>query len=186
MRNLFVAIIASLMFVPCVSGQDDLLAKELDSIEAQYNESQEQSKEDNSTLKKVSTPIPQEEAAQGTFHRTVIKAARNKVKSGELSRRDFMRLRIAMMSPAFRAHAEDFAVIQMAFSDSENVPVTEDGGVDRTAIDWDAIIAFIEKLIPLLIQIIDIFSQMGMDTSHLYDTLHACLFTLDHAKAQQG
>jgi hypothetical protein len=95
--------------------------------------------------------------ARSDFHRALIVAARNRVKAGEMSRRDLMRLRIAMLSPAFAEHAEDLAVIQMSASGSDDVPLDASGQVDRARIDWEAIAAFLERLVPLIIQLIGIF-----------------------------
>ena len=95
--------------------------------------------------------------AETGFHRALIVAGRNRVKSGEMKRGELIRLRVAMLSPAFRDAAEDLAVIQMAASGSDNVPLDAEGQIDRAQIDWDAIIAFLEKLIPLIIKLIGIF-----------------------------
>lgn len=106
----------------------------------------------------VSSPSTvQEEARRSDFHGGMIKAIRSAREKGELTRAKALRLRVALLSPAFRKHAEDLAVIQMAFSGSD-VPVDAQGNIDRAQIDWDAIIEFLERLIPILIQLIEIFS----------------------------
>jgi hypothetical protein len=94
-----------------------------------------------------------ETAAPG-FHRSLIKAGKIAVREGRLRRGELVRLRFAMMSPAFRKNAEDLAVGQMYWSGVGEIPMTPDGAVDRAQIDWDAIIAFLEKLIPLLLKLI--------------------------------
>lgn len=97
--------------------------------------------------------------ATTSFHRALIQAATKAVRDGKMRRADLIRLRVAMLSPAFRQQAEDLAVIQMSASGSDNVPIGDDGKVNRANIDWDALIAFIEKLIPLLLMLIDALSQ---------------------------
>ena len=100
------------------------------------------------------TPLTQVEV-RSDFHRSLVQAAHKMVRDGTLTRAKFVRLRVAMMSPAFRNYAEQLAVIQMAFSNSENVPMTPDGTVDRTAIDWDSLADFLERIIPLILDLIE-------------------------------
>ena len=95
--------------------------------------------------------------AQTGFHRNVIKAAMELHKKGELKRTQVMRLRICMLSPAFRKSAEELAITQMVFSGAEGVPMSTNGVVDKAAIDWDGLIEFLEKLVPIILQIIQIF-----------------------------
>lgn len=95
--------------------------------------------------------IPVAEAAAGdSFHKNVIRAAIKSQKAGKLSRKDLLKLRVAMLSPAFRVHARDLSEVQMYSSgDSAKIPRV-DG-----KIDWDKLFDFIDKLIPLIIQLID-------------------------------
>tara|TARA_R100000152_G_C6774783_1_gene202766 strand:- start:208 stop:630 length:423 start_codon:yes stop_codon:yes gene_type:complete len=98
-----------------------------------------------------------ETEAQTSFHRNVIRAAMELHKKGEIKRGQLMRLRICMLSPAFRQSAEELAITQMVFSGAEGVPMSADGVVDRSQIDWDALLEFLEKLVPIILQIISIF-----------------------------
>jgi len=95
--------------------------------------------------------------AQSQFHRNVIKAAMKLHKDGKLKRSKVLRLRICMLSPAFRNAAEELAITQMVFSGAESVPMDENGIVERANIDWDKLLEFLEKLIPIILQIISIF-----------------------------
>ena len=97
--------------------------------------------------------------AQTPFHRSVIQSAIKASKAGEIRRTDVVRLRVAMMSPAFRQHAEDLAVMQMSASGSDNTPIGADGKVDRASIDWEKLLAFLEKLLPIILQLIDAFGM---------------------------
>ncbi len=99
------------------------------------------------------------EVSEAPFHRAVLKAATELVRKGELRRVDMIRLRVAMLSPGFRKHAEDLAVVQMSASGSDNVPIGDDGRVDRASINWEGLLAFLEKLIPLLLALLDALSQ---------------------------
>ncbi len=98
---------------------------------------------------------------RSAFHKGIVKAARQARKAGTITRGQQTKVQVAMLSPAFRKHAEDLAVIQMAFSGSDEVPMTEAGFVDRAAIDWDGLILFLEKLIPLILQLLEIFGGLG-------------------------
>lgn len=95
--------------------------------------------------------------ADAKFHRVVLKQARKQVKAGKLKRADMVRLRIAMMSPAFRQRAEDLAIIQIASSDDDlfGLPTDENGKIERAKIDWESLGDFIERLIPLILMIIE-------------------------------
>lgn len=103
--------------------------------------------------------VAQQLEASESFHRAVIAAGAKAVRDGQMRRADLIRLRVAMLSPSFRQQAEDLAVIQMSASGSDNVPIGDDGRVDRAKIDWEALAAFLEKLIPLILMLIDALSQ---------------------------
>jgi len=96
-------------------------------------------------------------AIRSDFREAINKASRNLVQSGKITRRESLRLRIAMLSPAFRQHAEELAVIQMYYSGDDGVPMTADGMVDVASIDWEGLIAFLERLIPIIVQLLEIF-----------------------------
>jgi hypothetical protein len=104
------------------------------------------------------------ETSTDKFNRNVIKSAVKAAKDGTITRRDVMRLRVAMLSPAFREQAQQLAIVQMSASGSDAlgsdaVPTDEDGKVIETAIDWDKLLSFIEKLIPILLQLLDAFGE---------------------------
>lgn len=103
----------------------------------------------------VDAPV---EASNG-LHRSVIKAAVKMQKEGKLSRLDLIRLRVAMLSPSFRDRVEDLAVVQILSSPVDEVPfdVSEDGSVDRASIDWDKLMSFLERLVPLILILIKAF-----------------------------
>ena len=87
------------------------------------------------------------------FHKSVVFAIGKQRQAGKLTMRQAVRLRTAMMSPAFRERAKELAVIQMAFSGGE-VPMNEAGFVDQTAIDWEGLATFLERLVPILLQLL--------------------------------
>ena len=97
--------------------------------------------------------------ARGTFRSALGTAIRKAAKEKKITRAEALRLRVAMLSPAFRKHAEDLAVIQMAFSGSDLVPFDAEGRVERGSIDWDAFAAFLERIIPLLL---DLLLKLGV------------------------
>lgn len=108
-----------------------------------------------------STPVvqdtPVESVLGNPFRQALVKSAVAAAKSGKIKRIELIRLRVATMSPAFLEHAQELAIIQMAFSGDE-VPLGEDGSVDEAAIDWDKLASFLEKIIPLILQLIDKFA----------------------------
>ena len=96
-----------------------------------------------------------------SFHREIIRAASKLRVKGELSRAKMIRLRVAMLSPAFRQRAKELAVTQMAFSNSDApIPVNSQGEIDETAIDWDSLADFLERLIPIIVQLMSIFGAL--------------------------
>jgi hypothetical protein len=101
-----------------------------------------------------------EQVRVNKFRQSLLKAADAAAKAGEIKRVDVVRLRVATLSPAFLAQAERLAVIQMAFS-GEEVPTLDDGRIDVAKIDWEGLILFLEKLIPLILKLIDLFAMNG-------------------------
>lgn len=107
-------------------------------------------------------PVPVVEKVKvNKFRQALLKAADSAAKAGEIKRADVVRLRVASLSPAFLQQAERLAVVQMAFSGDE-VPTLDDGRIDVAKIDWDALLAFLEKLIPIILQLIDMFALNGL------------------------
>lgn len=100
--------------------------------------------------------------AERPFHRQVIRSAveASKKPDSGVSRRDVIRLRVAMLSPAFREHAEQLAVTQLFFNGSD-VPMNEDGTVAMEEIKWDSAewMAFLEKLVPILLMLLRMFAK---------------------------
>lgn len=106
---------------------------------------------------KVMTATPETEfievAIGDAFHKNVIKAGVKLRKDGKITRGQMLTLRIAMLSPSFRAKAKELAVIQMNCSDdADKIPRIGEN------IDWEKLFEFIEKLIPLILQLIEIIS----------------------------
>jgi hypothetical protein len=85
------------------------------------------------------------------FHRNLLKAVRAARKSGKIKPAEALRIRAAMLSPAFRAKAEELAKIQMGSSDqADKIPL--DAEVKS---DWDSLADFLERMIPLVLQLIE-------------------------------
>ena len=106
----------------------------------------------------VSFDIPIEEVKDNPFHREVVKAAVAAQRAGKITRIELMKLRVAMLAPAFRERAEDLALTQMAAS-GEEVPfkVADDGSIDRASIPWNDIAAFLERLVPIILMLLKAF-----------------------------
>lgn len=98
-------------------------------------------------------------ASKDRFRRSLLKAIASARKKGEINGRQAIRLRVASFSPAFLERAEELAVVQMVFSGESDdaIPRTDDGKVDKTSIDWDAFASFLERLLPLILQLISAF-----------------------------
>lgn len=83
------------------------------------------------------------------FRSTILKAGEQAVKAGELSRLDLMRLRLATMAPRVLEQIHQAAAEQ----------VLSDGlSASYGAIDWTKLLAFVKELIPLILELIKLFS----------------------------
>ena len=104
-----------------------------------------------------------EELSNNRFRATLLKAADSAARKGEIRRLDVVRLRVASLSPAFVARAQELAVLQMSASgdDLGDLPIGDDGKIEVNRIDWENLLAFIERLIPLILRLIDLFSMNG-------------------------
>jgi hypothetical protein len=87
-------------------------------------------------------------ARRSEFRKTLLTAARKARDSGEISQLQYGRLVVATLRPRELANIEAWA----------HEYAIQDGLATAQAPDWNAIIEFIEKLIPLIIQLIDLFS----------------------------
>jgi hypothetical protein len=110
---------------------------------------------------KKSSDVPVEKS-RSEISVELIKAATTLQKKGEITRLQLVRLRVAMLSPAFRAKVEDLAVIQMAASGEDGpFSVDENGEIVRETIDWAGLAAFLEKLVPLVLALIKAFGGLA-------------------------
>ena len=98
-----------------------------------------------------------EEVSSNKFRSALLKAAQEAAKKGELKRIDVVRLRVATLSPAFLERAQELALVQMSFS-GEEVPTDDNGKIDVSRIDFEKLLDFLERLLPLLLKLLDLFA----------------------------
>jgi hypothetical protein len=98
-----------------------------------------------------------EQVRVNKFRQSLLKAADAAAKAGEIKRADVVRLRVATLSPAFLERAEMLAKVQMSAS-GEDVPLGEDGQIEVR--DWDAFLEFLTKLIPIILELLKMFSMV--------------------------
>lgn len=91
---------------------------------------------------------------RGNFRRTVRRAIREQVRSGAMTRRDGLKLNVAMFSPSFSEQAENLAITQMVFSGDAGLPMNSDGKVERANIDWDKFFEFLKVFLPFLMDLL--------------------------------
>ena len=100
--------------------------------------------------------------AEKPFHRELIRAAVRASKKADsgVSRRDVIRLRVAMLSPAFRESAKELAIVQLYFNGSE-IPTNPDGSIAVGEIKWSSTewMAFLEKLVPIVLMLLKLFAK---------------------------
>jgi hypothetical protein len=97
--------------------------------------------------------------AEEPFRKSLTKAIADARKKGTINFRDAVKLRVAMMSPAFVEKAKELAVTQVAFSgvESDDVPMNADGAIEVEGINWEGLAAFLEKLVPLILALLKAF-----------------------------
>lgn len=101
---------------------------------------------------------PVEVTDKPTIRSAVLKAATVSQKKGDIKRSDLVRLRVAMFSPAFQKKVEDLAVIQISASGEDGpFETSETGEIIRETINWDGLLAFLEKLIPIILSLLSTF-----------------------------
>jgi hypothetical protein len=113
----------------------------------------------------VASPIPAPFVAQSvietkqSFRRAFVKAVSAARKKGEVSARQAIQLRVASFSPAFLDRVEQLCVVQMAFSGEADdyLPTSDDGTIDTDGIDWEGLASFLEKIIPLVLTLLEAF-----------------------------
>jgi hypothetical protein len=102
----------------------------------------------------------EEMVGRAGLRRAIIQSGRKAVREGSLNRSDFLRIRVGTLAPAVLKSIEDVAIMQMLASGDDTSGVLEmdaDGKVDRASIDWEKLLEFIERLLPIILQIISIF-----------------------------
>ena len=92
-----------------------------------------------------------------TFEVAITRAIERQVASGDLTRESAIRLRVAMRSSSFRHHAENLAMVQIAFSGSANAPFDENGKLDRSRVKWGELSMYADRLLPMYVQLLDMF-----------------------------
>jgi hypothetical protein len=126
------------------------------------------------TLQAQDTPPPKQDVAEqvsrNPFRSALLKAADAAARKGELRRLDVVRLRVATLSPAFVERAQELAVVQMSFSgeDLGDLPLDKDGKIEVSRIDWQGLIEFIERLLPLILRLLDLFTFLPGASFHAY------------------
>jgi len=100
---------------------------------------------------------PAEVIGRSDFHSGIIAAAVRARQAGTITARDSLKIRVAMLSPAFRQSAKQLCLTQMAFSGSDQVPVDANGIIDETAVDWSGLADFLTAILPILLQLLELF-----------------------------
>ena len=108
-----------------------------------------------------------QEVSENKFRRALLKAAQTAAAKKEISRLQVIQLRVATLSPAFLVQAQQLAVVQMAFS-GDDVPTDADGKIEVSRIDWEGLAAFLERIIPLILKLLDLFAFNGGGEYHAY------------------
>lgn len=95
---------------------------------------------------------------RSSFRKSLLAAGRKARDAGEITSLEFFLLSAASRNPATLERMQA-AVHEAAI---------EEGLATTQAIDWDQLIVFIEKLIPIIIKLIELFGQVQMDAVPMY------------------
>ena len=90
------------------------------------------------------------------FRRSLIEAARAARKAGDITPAQFFLLSAATRNPS------TLDKMQAAVHEA----AIEEGLATTQAIDWENLISFIEKLIPIILQLIELFASNQLDFEH--------------------
>jgi len=102
------------------------------------------------------------------FRRSLLAAARKAREAGDITPGQFFLLSAASRNPG------TLDKMQAAVHEA----AIEEGLATAQAIDWDQLIGFIEKLIPIIIQLIDLFSYSQVHPSHSFEATGFDPYTL--------
>jgi hypothetical protein len=89
------------------------------------------------------------------FRQALIAQAEQAHSDGELSRQDLFRIRLATLNPRIANQLEEAAAEQAA---SQSLLPAGSSPSALGAIDWQNLLSFLRELLPLILQIIKIFS----------------------------
>lgn len=95
-----------------------------------------------------------------TFRQALMKAAGNAHRNGDITILQYFAVARSSLNPT------RLAEMQQAVHES----AVQEGLATVTAIDWDSLIAFIEKLIPIIMKLIDLFGYNMNDIEEFYVT----------------
>jgi len=111
----------------------------------------------------VESRVREEMRESGSFHRQMVRSIRTARQRGEITGRQAVRIRTALLSPAFRTEAQTLALTQLAFSGEADdaLQYDENGNIIETAIDWEGFASFLERVLPLLIDLLVRFGLGG-------------------------
>lgn len=105
---------------------------------------------------------------RSSFRKSLLAAGRQARDSGQITSLEFFLLSAASRNPATLERMQA-AVHEAAI---------EEGLATTQAIDWDSLITFIEKLIPIIIKLIELFGQVTLQAESQYASNMQCS-TLD-------
>lgn len=91
----------------------------------------------------------------GGFRETLLSAAYEERKSGRLGWFKYAKIQIASNNPETLEEIQS-AVLEQAVRAGKIAPQAAE---DPSAFDWSSLLAFIKELLPLILQIISIFSK---------------------------
>ena len=109
----------------------------------------------------VESRVREEMRGGDGFHRQMVKSIRTARQKKIITVKQSVRVRTALLSPAFRKEAQALVVTQMSFSGVHDtlVEYDENGNIVETAIDWSGFADFLERILPL---IVDLLARFGL------------------------
>jgi hypothetical protein len=101
-------------------------------------------------------PLAMESRTRKTSRIAILEAAQKAFDQKQIDQSQLRSIRLASMMPRMLAKMESL-IAEKAYVEGYAIPMGSDGEPSVKAIDWNSLADFIERIIPLILKLIDLF-----------------------------